>query len=43
MQQSIHRTLAGTGAAALALASMPQVNAKPGEVAEGSADDLGVT
>ena len=31
-----------TGAAALALASTPQVNAKPVEVAQGSASDLGV-
>ena len=42
MQQSIRRSLLLAGAAALAMASMPQVNAKPAEVAQGSADDLGV-
>ncbi|QVV68805.1 carbamoyl-phosphate synthase L chain [Synechococcus sp. LA31] len=42
MQQSIRRSLSLSGAAALALASIPQANAKPIEVAQGSADDLGV-
>ena len=42
VQQSIRLSLSLTGAAALALASIPQVNAKPAEVAQGSADDLGV-
>jgi len=42
MQQSIRLSLSLTGAAALALASMPQVSAKPAEVAQGSAEDLGV-
>ncbi|WP_010317144.1 hypothetical protein [Synechococcus sp. CB0205] len=42
MQQSIRLSLSLTGAAALALASMPQVSAKPIEVAQGSAEDLGV-
>ena len=42
MQLFSHRSLSLTGAAALALASTPQVNAKPVEVAQGSASDLGV-
>ncbi len=42
MQQSIRLSLSLTGAAALALASMPQVSAKPAVVAQGSAEDLGV-
>ena len=42
MQQSIRLSLSLTGAAALALASMPQVSAKPAAVAQGSAEDLGV-
>ena len=42
MQVSIRRSLSLTGAAALALASIPQVNAKPVELAQGSAEDLGV-
>jgi len=42
MQRSTLRSLSLTGAAALALASMPQASAKPAEVAQGSADDLGV-
>jgi hypothetical protein len=42
MQQSIRISLSLTGAAALALASMPQVSAKPAVVAQGSAEDLGV-
>ena len=42
MQQSIRLSLSLTGAAALALASIPQVNAKPVELAQGSASDLGV-
>ena len=42
MQQSARISLSLSGAAALALASMPQVSAKPAEVAQGSAEDLGV-
>ena len=42
MQQSIRLSLSLTGAAALALASMPQVSAKPAVVAQGNAEDLGV-
>ena len=42
MQLFSRRSLSLTGAAALALASMPQVSAKPVEMAQGSADDLGV-
>ena len=42
MQLLSHRSLSLTAAAALALAAIPQVNAQPAEVAEGSADDLGV-
>jgi hypothetical protein len=42
MEQSIPRSLSLAGAAALALASIPQVNAKPVEVAQGSAGDLGM-
>ena len=42
MQQSIRRSLLLAGAATLAMASMHQVNAKPAEVAHGSADYLGV-
>ena len=42
VQQSIRRSLSLTGAAALALASIPQVNAKPAELAQGSAGDLDV-
>ena len=42
LQQSIRLSLSLTGAAALALASMPQVSAKPAQVAQGSASDLGV-
>ncbi|WP_115016025.1 carbamoyl-phosphate synthase L chain [Synechococcus sp. UW140] len=42
MQQSIRLSLTLTGAAALTLASIPQVNGKPAEVAQGTADDLGV-
>ena len=42
MQQSIRLSLSLTGAVALALAAIPQVNAKPVEMAQGSADDLGV-
>jgi hypothetical protein len=42
MQQFVRKALSLTGAAALTLASIPQVNAKPVEVAQGSADDLGV-
>ncbi|WP_010317147.1 hypothetical protein [Synechococcus sp. CB0205] len=42
MQQSVRLSLSITSAAALALASIPQVNAKPVEVAQGSAEDIGV-
>ena len=42
MRQPIRLSLSLTGAAALALASMPQVSAKPTQVAQGSAEDLGV-
>ena len=42
MQLFTRRTLSLTSAAALAVASIPEVNAKPVEVAQGSADDLGV-
>ena len=42
MQQSIRISLSMTGVAALALASIPQANAKPAVVAQGSAEDLGV-
>jgi len=42
MQLFSRRSLSLTGAAALALASIPQVNAKPVGVAQGSAEDLGV-
>lgn len=40
MQLFTRSSLAVTGAAALALASLPQVNAKTVEVAQGSAEDL---
>ena len=42
MQQSIRLSLAALGTAALSIASLPAVNAKPVEVAQGSASDLGV-
>ena len=43
MQLFTRRSLSlAVAAAALALAAIPQVNAKPVEVAQGSADDLGV-
>ena len=43
-QQSVSKALSLTGtAAAVTLASIPQVNAKPIEAAQGSAEDLGVT
>ena len=42
MQKSIRKALSLTGAAALALAALPQANAKPVDVAQGSAEDLGV-
>ena len=42
VRQSLRVSFSALGAAALALASIPQVNAKPVEVAQGSADDLGV-
>jgi len=40
--KSLRLSFSALGAAALALASIPQVNAKPVQVAQGSADDLGV-
>jgi len=40
--KSLRLSFSALGAAALALASIPQVNAKPLEVAQGSASDLGV-
>ena len=40
--KSLRLSFSALGAAALALASIPQVNAKPVEVAQGSAEDLGV-
>ena len=40
--KSLRLSFPALGAAALALASIPQVNAKPVELAQGSADDLGV-
>ena len=42
MHRSFRKALSFTGAAALTLASIPQVNAKPVEVAQGSAEDIGV-
>ena len=42
MQLFSRRSLSLTGAVAMALAAIPQVNAKPVEMAQGSADDLGV-
>ena len=42
MQECIRLSLSLTGAAALALASMPQVSAKPAQLPQGSASDLGV-
>jgi len=42
MQQSIRLSLAALGTAALSIASLPAVSAKPAQVAQGSAEDLGV-
>jgi len=42
MQQSTRLTLAALGSAALSIASLPAVSAKPAQVAQGSAEDLGV-
>ena len=42
MQEIIRLSLSLSGAAALALAAMPQVIAGPAEVAQGTAEDLGV-
>ena len=42
MQQSIRLSLAALGTAALSIASLPAVSAKPAQVAQGSASDLGV-
>ncbi|WP_255439523.1 inverse autotransporter beta domain-containing protein [Synechococcus sp. LTW-R] len=42
MQQSLRLSLAALGTAALSLASLPAVSAKPAQVAQGSASDLGV-
>ncbi len=41
MQQFVRKALSLTGAAALALASIPQVNAKPWELSQWSANDQG--
>ena len=42
MQQSIRLSLAALSTAALSIASLPAVSAKPAQVAQGSASDLGV-
>ena len=42
MQKSLRLSLAALGTAALSLASLPAVSAKPGQVAEDTASDLGV-
>ena len=42
MQQSLRVSLAALGTAALSIASLPAVSAKPAQVAQGSASDLGV-
>ena len=42
MQESIRLSLAALGTAALSIASLPAVSAKPAQVAQGSASDLGV-
>jgi len=42
LQQSLRLSLAALGTAALSLASLPAVSAKPAQVAQGSASDLGV-
>ena len=42
MQQSLRLSLAALGTAAFSIASLPAVSAKPAQVAQGSASDLGV-
>ena len=42
MQQSIRLSLAALSTAALSIATTPGVSAQPAELAQGSADDLGV-
>ena len=42
MRQSLRVSLAALGTAALSIASLPAVSAKPAQVAQGSASDLGV-
>ncbi|QNG28635.1 carbamoyl-phosphate synthase L chain [Synechococcus sp. LTW-R] len=42
MRQSLHLSLAALSTAALSIASLPAVSAKPAQVAQGSASDLGV-
>jgi hypothetical protein len=42
LQQSIRLSLAALGTAALSIASLPAVSAKPAQVAQGTASDLGV-
>ncbi|QNG28623.1 carbamoyl-phosphate synthase L chain [Synechococcus sp. LTW-R] len=42
MRQSLRLSLAALGTAALSIASLPAVSAKPAQVAQGSASDLGV-
>ena len=42
LQQSIRLSLAALGTAALSIASLPAVSAKPAQVAQGSAEDLGM-
>jgi len=42
IQQSLRLSLAALGTAALSIASLPAVSAKPAQVAQGSASDLGV-
>ena len=42
MQQSLRLSLAALGTAALSIASLPALSARPAQVAQGSASDLGV-
>ena len=42
MRKSLRLSYAALGTAALSIASLPAVNAKPAEIAQGTADDLGV-
>ena len=42
MRQSIRLSLAALGTAALSIASLPAVSAKPSQIAQGTAKDLGV-